>query len=174
MDEQKSTEITAKQRKLAEMIANGTLSKTKIAEELEINRGTLYNWLRIPEVQEYIQEQEEHAIKSARTLLANLAQGAVAELWNLVKKSQNDNIKIEAITEILNRVNVVETKQTVNQFIGNQDITNIGGVSAEEIKSIESSVAEYKTGNNRAISNRVRAELFSESVSEQKERDSQS
>lgn len=88
------TGLTAVQEKAAQLLLVG-MSKTEIANELKIDRGTLYNWIDKLTFQAYMNKLFEEAKKNSELGLFSMVNKAVLAL-NSSLESDNKSVKLKA------------------------------------------------------------------------------
>jgi transposase len=89
----------------AEMIAKGD-SKTYIAQELNVERSTIYKWMRSPKIGDEfmakVDEWQQEYLSLAQANIKRLAPKA-AKVLEAMLDSDSDKIKLEAVKEVLDR-----------------------------------------------------------------------
>ena len=73
------TGLTPQQEKAAILLASGN-SVVSVAEELNVSRGTLYEWKKLLTFQCYMNEQKQGYVDSLRGGIMNLAEEAIGAI----------------------------------------------------------------------------------------------
>lgn len=146
--QQKSTEPTPKaeaafksglspiQEKAAIMLANGE-SITFVADSLNLNRTTIYQWQQKVTFQCYFNIRKQEATQNLRNGLVALYTEAL-EAVKAVLKSDNDAIKLKAAMLVIAKVEANPIGETDAKEILRKQATEVHDYGSEEIfKPIE-------------------------------------
>jgi ParB-like chromosome segregation protein Spo0J len=111
-DEEFFMEMTAlneRDRKIAELAAQGFLNQRDIARRVGLHYNTVSNILKKPEVQAYVAQLKAEAaeplpdIQDAHEGANQAAMDAIKALWRLVRTSRNETVVLKAAIELLDR-----------------------------------------------------------------------
>lgn len=118
----------------AEMIAKGE-SKTEISKVLDIERSTIYKWMKSPKVGEQfvalVNEWEQEYLSLAQANIKRLAPKA-AKVLEAMLNSDSDKVKMEAVKEVLDRdFGKATTKLDITATTKEQDIISDDIIESE-------------------------------------------
>lgn len=94
--------FSKKKRKAVELLINGDLTRSQIAEELGITRTTLYRWMNDERFQAELQKETDQIKRQAALFIDRKALKAAQKLWELTECGDN-RTKDSAVNSILNR-----------------------------------------------------------------------
>ena len=103
------TGLTPLQEKVAILLANGE-SVSSIAEQLELNRGTIYQWQQKLAFQCYFNSQRHEAKETLQNKLYALYSKALKAVEDCLN-SENEAVKLKTATYIIQRIEETPTDE---------------------------------------------------------------
>lgn len=104
------TGLTPQQEKAAILLASGN-SVVSVAEELNVSRGTLYEWKKLLTFQCYMNEQKQGYVDSLRGGIMNLAEEAIGAIRESLN-SDNEQVRLKAAMWVADKVKDYQVGQT--------------------------------------------------------------
>lgn len=95
--------ITEKQSQMIDYIIEGN-NKTEIAKLLGVSRHTIYEWLKIKEVQEEKKKRIEEIKADTRTSLTPKVKNVFDEIYKLAINCKDNRVKFQACKYICDQV----------------------------------------------------------------------
>lgn len=105
--------LTDQQYKCIELLIEGQLTQKEIASTLKITEQTICNWKK---VDDFKKEKERLLRESFRDVAPKMK----IELVNLALKARNEQVRLSALKDILDRAGLKPTDKT-ELDIGNKD-----------------------------------------------------
>ena len=119
-----ATGLTPQQEQACVMLASGE-SYTAVAEQLGINRGTLYKWQTLPTFECYYNQQCKDYQDSVKNGLLGLHRQAIDTIAELMIAG-NENVRLRASMWVIDKVNSVEVGMTdVRDVLQKQCVTDV-------------------------------------------------
>jgi transposase-like protein len=132
--------LTAKQEELAILEAYGGMTRVDIAKQLGINRQTLYNWLKKPEIVATIDKHRQEKKNLARSIFLMHLEEAVAVQAKLMKSS-DESIRLKASDRII-QYNI--GKPTAQLTVNTNSNDGNGGNVPKDILEMEDAEFEQR------------------------------
>jgi len=98
-----SRELTANQQKAAMLLATGQADEI-IADELDVDRSTIFRWRRSPTFRAEVNKHREAMLAMLQDSLRDAVVGALNTLKSLMTKSADDSLKLKAASVLLGTV----------------------------------------------------------------------
>lgn len=122
--------FSKKKRKAVELLINGDLTRSQIAEELGITRTTLYRWMNDERFQAELQKETDQIKRQAALYIDRKAFAAAKKLWELTECGDN-RTKDSAVNSILNRsIGKANTNITIEDNRENKGFDLAGALAA--------------------------------------------
>lgn len=97
------TRLPDEREAAAQLIAHGGMEKQKIATQIGISRGTLWNWEQTDDFKARVEELRHEFGNFATGLIHSKLVDAVEGYWRLIKDSDNDMVRAKGYEYFLNR-----------------------------------------------------------------------
>ena len=96
-------ELTAKQQKAAMLLASGQADEI-IADELGVDRSTIFRWRQSPTFRAEVNKHREAMLAMLQDSLRDAVSGALDTLKQIMTKSVDDSLKLKAASVLLGTV----------------------------------------------------------------------
>lgn len=95
--------LTKKHRTAIELLIEGNMSKTDIAQSVNVSRQTLNKWLNDTDFKDEYDEQIKEIERRFKRRICNMTAAALDRQENILKRSKNDIAAASVAKDILDR-----------------------------------------------------------------------
>jgi hypothetical protein len=97
------SEFSQEKQLCLNLLAEGRLNKSEIANVLGINRGSIYNWMKDPEFIAELDRRKQLILNFADKMITSKLDAAIEEYWEMRNTTTNEKVKSDIYQYFIDR-----------------------------------------------------------------------
>jgi predicted DNA-binding protein YlxM (UPF0122 family) len=133
--------LTIKQEQCIDLLLLGN-KKTEIVDKLDIQRQSIYDWLKKPEFIEYMELRKQEAISYGENYLNSKIMTYLEGLHKIATETKDDKLKASTMIYLLNQIIGVPVSKVEVKNVGTEDNKGL------HKESIEATFEKFRRNDN--------------------------